>query len=103
MKIIGNSIGNSRTIPDMNETNPNSAAYIKNKPPRIVIGSEKPEGPAFWFNTAPDASTSAATLALVDDEEGYPVQASIEGETYGVPDISLNGSAPEKQYNFTVL
>ena len=85
----------------MNETNPNSAAYIKNKPPRIVIGSEKPEGPAFWFNTTPDASATA--LELVDEEDGYPVQATIEGETYGVPDISLNGSAPEKQYNFTVL
>ena len=101
MKIIGNSIGNSRTIPDMNETNPNSAAYIKNKPPRIVIGSEKPEGPAIWFNTTPDAS--AAALELIEEEAGYPVQATIEGETYGVPDIGLNGSAPEKQYNFTVL
>lgn len=103
MKIRGNSIGNSRTIPDMNETNPNSAAYIKNKPPKIVVGNMKPEGPAIWLNTAPTSEAAVATMMLDDDEEGHSVLATIEDETYGVANATVNGSNPAAQYNFTVL
>ena len=103
MKIRGNSVGNSRTIPDMNETNPNSAAYIKNKPPRIVVGNMKPEGAALWLNTAPESEAAAAALALEEEEEGHMVQAMIDGETYGVPNATVNNSDPVAQYNFTVL
>ena len=103
MKVRGNSVGGNKARPDFNETNPQSASFIKNKPPRIVVGNMKPEGPAIWLNTAPTSEAAVATMMLEDEEEGHSVLATIEDETYGVANAAVNGSNPAAQYNFTVL
>ena len=103
MIVKGNSVGANKTRADYNESDPNSTAYIKNKPPRIVVGNTVPEGPAIWFNTAPGSEAAAAALVLEDDEEGHSVQVAIDDETYGVTNATVNGASPAAQYNFTVL
>ena len=103
MIVKGNSVGANKARADMNETNPNSASFVKNKPPRIVVGNTVPEGPAIWFNTAPGSEAAAAALVLEDDEEGHSVQVAIEDEVYGVTNATVNSASPTAQYNFTVL
>lgn len=103
MIIAGNTVGSNKPRANFDEKNPASASYIKNKPPKIVIGNTVPEGPALWLNTAPGTEASAANLILEDDEEGHPVQVAIEDETYGVTNATVNNASPGVQYNFTVL
>lgn len=103
MKVLGNPVGSNKARPDYNENNPDSAAFIKNKPPRIVIGNTVPEGPAIWFNTAPGSDASAASLVLDEAEEQHMVRTMIDGETYGVKNATVNNANPVAQYNFTVL
>ena len=79
MKIVGNTVGTTTSRPDWAETNPKSAAYIRNKS-LLGIGEAAPKsGPAFWLNPAPgsDGSEHSGLLTYMDEKGNkyllYPI------------------------------
>ena len=50
MKIRGNTVGTTMPRADYAQKDPKKADFIKNKPAPFVVGHEKPEGAAIWFN-----------------------------------------------------
>lgn len=67
-KIVGNPTVTPMPIPDWNQTNPNKADYIKNKP-NVAYEVECTPSPLEWF-----------TFVLRLDEKGYSVKANFENE-----------------------
>ena len=76
---------------------------VSTRMPSVVVGNTVPEGPAIWFNTEPGSKDTAASFVLEDDETGHAVQVAFDGETYGIPNATVNNQSPEASYNFTVL
>ena len=70
----------------------------------FVVSDEEPtKTPALWFNTAGGWTSYAYILELQENENGYSVQAEIDGETYGVENATVNKTATHESFNFTVL
>lgn len=64
MNIAGNTVGSNKPRADFDEKNPASASYIKNKPPKIILGNITPEELSLWLNTAPGTEAEARTIEL---------------------------------------
>lgn len=104
-KIRGNTVGVPNPQADWKQTDPTKADYIKNKPNFFIISDTEPTNiPALWFNTAAGGALySEVLLSMEEDESGYPVQADVGDETYGVNNATVNQGATGENYDFTVL
>lgn len=50
-----------------------------------------------------DEPENIAALMLDEDESGYAATASVDGETYGLKNVTVNSGATAQSYDFTVL
>lgn len=74
-----------------------------NKKASIYIGDNEPDSErVLWFNTN-RAAAGAATLLLNENEDGFAVQAEIEGAEYGVENATINATPTSSGYDFTIL
>lgn len=76
---------------------------LKKYAPVFISDTQPTDTPALWFNTSGYPQLTQPLLELENDESGYAAQVSIDDETYGVQNATVNETATEKTYDFTVL
>lgn len=76
---------------------------LKKYAPVFISDTQPTDTPALWFNTSGYPQLTQPLLELENDESGYAVQAAIDDETYGVENATVNETATEQTYDFTVL
>lgn len=99
---ISKQLDDTLTRPDLAAQSQAVGNALKKYAPVFISDTQPTDVPALWFNTSVAPQSAEPYLELDNDESGYAVQTTIDGQTYGVENATVNESATESTYDFTV-